>query len=79
MDTERNSDDATFLTRVITSDKSWIYSYDPETRQQSSQWKSPNSLRLKKARQVKRKDKSMLTIFFDVKQIVHKKFILAGQ
>jgi hypothetical protein len=36
------SNNATFLSRVITSDKSWIYSYDPETKQQSYQWKSPN-------------------------------------
>jgi hypothetical protein len=36
------SDDAAFLSRVITGDKSWIYAYDPETKQQSSQWKSPN-------------------------------------
>jgi hypothetical protein len=27
---------------------SWIYYYDPETKQQSSKWKGPNSLRLKK-------------------------------
>jgi hypothetical protein len=23
-------------------DVSWIYGYDPETKQKSSQWKSPN-------------------------------------
>jgi hypothetical protein len=30
-------DDATFVSRVITGTKSWIYSYDPELKQQSSQ------------------------------------------
>ena len=44
------SDDETFLSRVITGDESWAYSYDPETKQQSSQWKSPTSPRPKKAR-----------------------------
>jgi hypothetical protein len=44
------SDDATFLFRVINCDGSWIYSYDPETKQQSSQWKSPNSPRPKKGK-----------------------------
>jgi hypothetical protein len=74
------SNDATFLSRVITGDQSWIYGYGPETKQQSSQWKSPNSLRPKrKARQVKSKVKSMLIIFFDIKGIVHKEFVLAGQ
>jgi hypothetical protein len=31
------SDDATFLSRVITGDESWIYGYDPETKPQSFQ------------------------------------------
>jgi hypothetical protein len=50
-----------------------------DTRQQSSRWKSPNSPRPKKARQVKRKVKSKLIILFDIKGIVHKEFVLAGQ
>jgi hypothetical protein len=33
----------------------------------------------KKARQVKSKVKSMLIIFFDIKGIVHKEFVMAGQ
>jgi hypothetical protein len=33
----------------------------------------------KKARQAKSKVKSMLVIFFDIKGIVHKEFIMAGQ
>jgi DNA polymerase IIIc chi subunit len=39
------SGDETFLCRVITIVKSWVYGYDPETKQQSSQWKSPKSPR----------------------------------
>jgi hypothetical protein len=31
------------------------------------------------ARQVKSKDKRMLIIFFDIKEIVHKEFVLTGQ
>jgi hypothetical protein len=30
------SDDETFLSRVITGDESWVYGYDPETKQQPS-------------------------------------------
>jgi hypothetical protein len=59
------TDDVTFLSRVITGDESWIYGYDPETKQQSSQWKSPKSSRPKKARQVK----SMRIIYIDIKEI----------
>jgi hypothetical protein len=40
---------------------------------------SPNSQRPKKAKQVKNKIKSMLFIFLDIKGIVHKEFVLAGQ
>jgi histone-lysine N-methyltransferase SETMAR len=76
---QRNSDEATFLSWIITGDESWVYGYDSETKQQSSQWKSPYSPRPKKARQVKGKVKSMLIIFFDIKRIVHKEFVLAGQ
>jgi hypothetical protein len=60
------SDNATFLSRVITSDVSWIYGYDPETKQQSSQWKSPNSPELKNSRQANGKVNIMLIIFFDI-------------
>jgi hypothetical protein len=64
---------------VIAADESWIYGYDPETKHQSAKWKSSNSPRPKKARQVKSKVKSMLITFFDIKGIVHKEFVLAGQ
>jgi hypothetical protein len=59
--------------------ESWIYGYDPETKQQSSRWKSLNSPRPKNAKQVKSKVKSMLIIFFDIRGIVHKELVLADQ
>ena len=68
-------DDETFLSRVITGDESWVYGYDPETKRQSSQWKSPTSPRPKKARRVKSNLKSMIITFFDIKGIVHKEFV----
>jgi hypothetical protein len=61
--TQIASNDATFLCKVITSDMSWIYGYDLETKQQSSQWKT------------KGKIKSMHIVFFDIKGIVRKEFI----
>ena len=42
------SDDENVLKKVITSDESWVYGYDPETKQQSSQWKRPDEPRSKK-------------------------------
>jgi hypothetical protein len=34
------SDDKNVLYRAITGDESWVYGYDPASKQQSSQWKS---------------------------------------
>ncbi|KAJ4449971.1 hypothetical protein ANN_01378 [Periplaneta americana] len=71
--------DPGFLNTVITGDESWVYGYDPETKRQSSQWKHPESPRPKKARQVRSKIKVMLTVFFDVRGIVHHEYAPEGQ
>jgi hypothetical protein len=61
---EKANGDLTFISRVITGDESLIYGYDPETKQQLSQWRSAQSPRAKKARQVRSSTKSMLIAFF---------------
>jgi hypothetical protein len=38
-----------FRDRIITTDETWLYYYDPETKQQSSQWKNTDSPLPKKA------------------------------
>jgi len=76
---ENAANDPSFLSNVITGDKTWVYAYDLETKTQSSQWKSPESPRLKKARQVRSNIKSMLICFFDQKGTVHKEFVPTGQ
>ena len=68
-----------FLSNVIMSEETWVYAYDPETKTQSSQWKSPGSPRPKKARQVRSNIKSMLNCFFYQKGIVHKEFVPPGK
>jgi len=40
--------DPNFLSKVIMGDESWCYGYDPETKQASSQQKTPTSSRPKK-------------------------------
>ena len=67
------------LSRVVTSDKSWIFKYDPLTKRQSLEWKSASSPRPKKARLFKSKIKVMLIVFFDVHGIVHLEFLPQGQ
>ena len=42
-DREQAQNDTNFMSSVITGDKSWVYGYDPETKQMSSQWKTASS------------------------------------
>jgi hypothetical protein len=72
---QRAENDATFLPSIITGDESWVYGYDPETKQMSSQWKTPSSPRPKKARQVRSNVKTMLIAFFDAEGLVHHEFL----
>jgi len=37
--------DANFMKTIITSNEFWVYGYDPETKAQSSQWKTSESPR----------------------------------
>jgi len=76
---QRAVDDPSFMSRVITGEESWVYGYDLETKQESSQWKSPGSPRPKKARQSLCVTKSMLIVFFDIRGIVHHEFVPEGQ
>ena len=64
--------DPNFLGRTITGDESWIFEYNPFTKRQSLEWKSPTSPRPKKARMSKSKVRVMLFAFFDVRGIVHR-------
>ena len=76
---ENAANDPRFLSNVLTGDETWVYTYDPETKTHPSPWKSPESPRQNKARQVRSNIKSMLICFFDQKRIVHKEFVPPGQ
>jgi hypothetical protein len=62
----------------ITGEESWVYGRDPETKQQSSQWKSPGSPK-PKARQSRSATKSMLIVFFDIRGMLHLEFAPEGR
>jgi len=59
-----------FISNIITGDETWVGGYDPQTKRQSLQWKSLNSPRQKKARQVRSIVKSML-IFFSISKALY--------
>ena len=61
---ESSCENVQFLKNIVPGDESWVYGHEPETKQQSSQWKGPTSPRPKKGRQVRSKTKVMLLAFF---------------
>ena len=72
---DRATSDSSFLGNVITGDETWVHGYDPETRVQSSQWKSPSSPRAKKALQSRSNIKVMMIVFFYLHGIVRAEFV----
>jgi hypothetical protein len=54
---DRANSDSRFLQSLITGDESWVYGYDPETKLQSSYWKSNQS---------KSNMKVVSIVFFDI-------------
>lgn len=78
-DLKNRSADINFIKNIITGDETWVYGYDPETKLQSSQWKTKFSPRPKKARQVRSNVKTMLIVFFDIEGIVYYEFVPHGQ
>jgi len=76
---DRTHNDPSFMTSVITGDEFWLYGYDPETKQMSSQWKTASSPRPKKAWQMKSSIKMMLIAFFDPEGLVHHEYVPRGQ
>ncbi|KAL4090659.1 hypothetical protein QTP88_025453 [Uroleucon formosanum] len=78
-DLKNRSIDPNFIKNIVTGDETWVYGYDPETKAQSSQWKTKFSPRPKKARQVRSSVKTMLIVFFDIEGIVHYEFVPHGQ
>jgi len=68
-----------FLDKVITGDESWVFNYDPETKQRSEEWHTKSSPHPKKAHMSRSRVKTMIIIFFNSRGIVHKEFVPPGQ
>jgi len=54
-----------FLSQLVTTDETWIYHFDPETKEQSVEWRHNGSLRPKKFRVQKSSGKVLASIFWD--------------
>ena len=67
-----------FLQTIITGDECWVYFYDPETKQQSSVWKSPTALAPTKPKCTRAERKIMHIIVFDSEGIVFNHQVPSG-
>lgn len=63
------------LHTLVTRDDTWVYYYDPETKQQSSQWEHRGSPPPVKAKVQKSDKKLMMTVFWDSKGPLLIKFL----
>jgi len=54
-----------FLDRIITQDETWLWHYDPETKADSSVWKTPGTPPPKKAKVSRSGGKHMFVFFMD--------------
>jgi len=61
-----------FLFRIITGDESYIYYYDPESKQSSRQWTRSDSLPPTKLKREKSVGKVLYSFFWDYKGIIVK-------
>ena len=53
-----------FLSRLVTMDETWLYLYDPETKQQSMEWRYSGSTSPQKFRVQKSAGKVLASILF---------------
>ncbi len=65
----------TFLTRVVMMDESWLYLYDLEQKNQTSEWMPPNDPPPQKVRRELSSGKTLLISFFDSKGLIHREFL----
>ena len=76
---QETESDEKFMGKIITDEETCVYVYDPGTKRQSSQCKSTDYPRPKKARQVLSKVKVMLIVLFGMEGIVHYEYVPQGQ
>ena len=55
-----------FLERIVTGDETWVHHYEPESKQQSKQWRHFDSPPPKKFKTQRSAGKILMTIFWDI-------------
>ena len=70
--------DPSLLQGLITTDESWVFTYDPRTKLADLEWTPPEDPRPTKALRARSQKKTMLTMFFDQTGIVYHEFREGG-
>lgn len=73
------ADPENFLERFVTMDETWVHHYQPESKQQSKQWKHHGSPPPRKAKTVPSAGKVMASFFWDSKGIIMVDYLSKGQ
>jgi len=74
---QRNPND--YLSRLVTMDETWLYHYDPQTKQQSVEWQHSGSPHPKKFQVQKFAGKVLTSIFWDQYSIFLINYLPKGQ
>ena len=73
-----DEDGEDFLRQIVTGDESWVHHYDPESKQQSKEYRHKTSPSPKKFKVYSSARKVLLTIFWDSEGVVHTEFLEQG-
>ena len=73
-----DEDGKDFLRQIVTGDESWVHHYDPESKQQSKEYRHKTSPSPKKFKVFSSARKVLLTIFWDSEGVVHTEFLEQG-
>ena len=59
-----------FLDKIVTVDETWVSTFDPETKQSSSMWKTLPSPSTQKGRVLRSQKKQMFIVFYDMEGVI---------
>ena len=68
-----------FMDRIVTVDETWISLYTPETKAQSTMWKTPGPPFPKKFKMSQSTKKQMFVVFFDARGVILAHAVPQGQ
>ena len=76
---EMRKDKSKFFDRIVTQDETWVHHFDPESKEQSKEWREKGSPAPRKFKKTKRSGKIMASIFWDTKGILMIDYLVKGK